>query len=152
MSKLVDINLDDTVLNSSQHSQPQQLSNPNDTSMKMTQNHKPGNPFINNYDNKSNINMVKKVLNETRIATDNAINKAINRTEQLTPLINKTQDLSSTSFNFKRSSIKIRKQIWCDNFKKKTCLIITIILVIVGIIILILHETNKHKTHNDSFI
>ncbi|KAI9013076.1 synaptobrevin, partial [Gaertneriomyces semiglobifer] len=66
------------------------------------------------------------------IMQDN-INKVMQRGEQLDTLQNKTDDLQTSSLQFKRGANRVRKQMWWKDMKMKLILggIIAVILIII---------------------
>lgn len=106
---------------------------------------KPGNPFTKEAEKpKTKFDKVKEALDETKEATNIAIDKAIKRGDELQPLLEKTEGLSLLSFNFKKKSHQLKKQMWCDNLQKKGCLIVAILLIITIIVLIIVYSTKKH--------
>ena len=106
---------------------------------------KPGNPFAKQEEKpKTKFDSVRVALDETKQATNLAIDKAIKRGDELQPLIKQTEELSLLSFNFKKKSRQLRKQMWCDNLQKKSCLIIVVLLIITMIILIIVYGAKKH--------
>lgn len=87
---------------------------------------------------------VQKELDEAKkIALDN-VEKVVHRDEELDRLLDKTENMVSGSFSFKRASKKLKYQLWCDNLQKQTCLIL-LILCVIGVIVLIIMESTKNK-------
>jgi hypothetical protein len=95
-----------------------------------------------NIDNK--FAKVRKEIDNTKDQVLINIDKAMQRGDELQPLVDRTTELSDLSFKFKRQTHKLRRQIWCDNLQKRTCLIVMVLLTITTVILIIVYSTKKH--------
>lgn len=93
---------------------------------------------------KDKFESVRKQLDDTKKTTQEVINKVVRRDEELDRLIDRSSTLNQHSFTFKRTSQQLRRQMWCDNLQKKTCLIFGILLLI-SVVIIIIVEASKNK-------
>lgn len=87
---------------------------------------------------------VKREIDSTKDQVLISIDKAVQRGDELQPLVDKTNELSLKSFSFKRKSQQLRRQVWCDNLQKRTCLIVMILTIVTTIILIIVYSTKKH--------
>ncbi|KAI8379570.1 synaptobrevin-domain-containing protein [Radiomyces spectabilis] len=85
----------------------------------------------------------QQVDDVVHIMQDN-IDKVMKRGERLDDLRGKTEDLQSTSTQFRRGANQVRKRMWWKDFKWRI-IIGVIILVILGVIIGSIVGTQVHK-------
>jgi t-SNARE complex subunit (syntaxin) len=91
-----------------------------------------------------NLRIVRKKVDEVKDGILDNIDKALTRDDKVNDLVTKADHLGTSSTNFRRTTTKLRKQIYCDYLKKKW-LCITIILIILTIIIIIMASVIKKK-------
>jgi hypothetical protein len=108
-------------------------------------------PFTVNEDNKVNevnksdkFSIVRQELDKTKQTAINNIEKVVQRDEELDRLLERSDGLVHSSFNFKKSAKKLKYNLWCDNLQKKTCFIMVILSIIAIIIIVIVEATKKN--------
>ena len=87
---------------------------------------------------------VRKHLNEARDATYVAVGKAIDRGSELDALLNKVDELTTSSYGFKRQTTALRKQMWWDYIKQKSLLIFIVLLILAILITIIVVSLKKH--------
>lgn len=76
---------------------------------------------------------VQREVDEVVGAMQNNITKVVERGEKLESLQNKTEDLQSSSLQFKRGANTVRKQMWWKDFKMKLIIggIVAVILLVI---------------------
>ncbi|GBM52523.1 Vesicle-associated membrane protein 714 [Araneus ventricosus] len=82
------------------------------------------------------IGRVKKQVEEVMTVMSNNIEKVVDRGERLESLLDKTNELEVSSTQFHSTAKKVRRHMWCKNFKMWIVLI-SIAAIIVTLIILL---------------
>lgn len=84
--------------------------------------------------NSDKINRVKKEIDEVKVVMERNIEKVLDRGEKIEILLSKTEDLSYSSFDFKKNATRVKRKMWWKS--KGACIALSVILlVIVGLII-----------------
>lgn len=76
------------------------------------------------------VNRVKKEIDEVKVVMERNIEKVLDRGEKIEILLSKTEDLSYSSFDFKKSATRVKRKMWWKS--KAACVILAIILLIIA--------------------
>ena len=84
----------------------------------------------NNRDDKNKCEEIKMEIDETKNVMLHNIDQIISRGEKLELLIDKSQNLSTHSYTFKKRAKKLRRRMWCKSIGMTVFLILFIIAII----------------------
>jgi vesicle-associated membrane protein 7 len=87
---------------------------------------------------KGEVEQVKGIMVEN-------IERVLERGEQIDLLVDKSENLDVNARLFKKSSTKLRSQMWWENQRWLMAIVAVIVAVIVIIIIAVVHKKNKNK-------
>ncbi|CAG9325437.1 unnamed protein product [Blepharisma stoltei] len=92
--------------------------------------------YFNTDPNADKLKIVKQTLDKTRDVMIENIDKVIQRGDKIELLVSKTAYMSDQAIDFRKTSARVKRHMWCKNFKL-TLIIIGIIVLVIGFIVLL---------------